>query len=75
MIWQRKGRYYLESDCGLYTVSRSLVSGKIVYTAWQRVPKAAPIRLGLRAAPADDAAGLATALQAAKELCASRRPS
>lgn len=39
--WERRDAYYISTTCGLYTVSRSVVMGNVVYTAWRVVDKTA----------------------------------
>ena len=36
MIWIKKGEYYIESDCGQYTISTTYHNGEARYSAWYK---------------------------------------
>ncbi len=38
LVWIRKGRYYLETECGHYRISRTFTNGVALYTAWRKPP-------------------------------------
>ena len=36
MKWKKIDDWYMDSDCGGYRISKALVSGAPMYTAWRR---------------------------------------